>query len=175
MSCNPDVIKLILVSREKCNGCRRCELVCSLKHFGLFAPAYSRIRVLKINNSYLPSLCGACEDAPCIKVCPVNARLRLENQAVDTDDDRCIGCRACGYVCPFMAPVISPATNKSITCDLCFDDPAGPWCVAACREAGALQFVPMRTAARSRANFGAQFWKKVINRTRGNCLRGQYL
>ncbi len=159
-----DVKKIILVSREKCNGCRRCELVCSLQHFGLFAPAFSRIRVLKVNNSYLPSLCGACEDAPCIKVCPVNARFRLDNHAVDTDDDRCLGCLACRYVCPFMAPVISPVTKKTITCDLCFDDPSGPWCVQACRQRGALQFVPVKTAARCRANFGAQLWKRVITR-----------
>jgi Fe-S-cluster-containing dehydrogenase component len=38
---------------------------------------------------------------------------------VVTDEDRCIGCRACAYICPFGAPVVNPDSGKTMTCDLC--------------------------------------------------------
>ncbi|MDZ4164027.1 MAG: 4Fe-4S dicluster domain-containing protein [Smithellaceae bacterium] len=160
---SPPVAKIIMVSREKCTGCGRCELACSFRHFGSFASACSRIRVLKVDDSYLPSLCGACEDATCLKVCPVNARVRLGNNAVETDEDRCLGCRACIYSCPFMAPVISPLTKKTITCDQCAGEETGPWCVEACRKEGALRFVALKAAPRSRANAVAESWKGIMS------------
>lgn len=159
--------KGILVDSRKCDGCRRCELMCSRKHFGLFAPAFSRIRILSVDDSFFPSLCQACADAPCLKVCPVNARVRQESNAVDTEEELCLGCLACLYACPFNAPVLSPATKKTITCDLCADDPAGPWCVQACRRQGALQFLPLTAASRRRAQAAALPWRGVIYRGRG--------
>lgn len=168
---SPQAVKIILVSREKCNGCGRCELACSLRHFGSFASHASRIRVLRLDDSYLPNLCSACEDATCLKVCPVNARVRLGNHAMETDEDRCIGCRACIYSCPFGAPAISRTTKKTITCDLCEGEETAPWCVEACKQEGALRVVTLRGAARSRAAASALSWKGI----RGGkpaCLEG---
>jgi Fe-S-cluster-containing dehydrogenase component len=64
----------------------------------------------------------------------MTARFRDDRGAVLTDDERCIGCRACLYICPFGTPVVDPDSGKTSTCDRCADDPTGPWCVAACRE-----------------------------------------
>ncbi len=133
----------IRVIAERCTGCRRCEIACSMGHCGITTPERSRIRVLRLprQGGHVPVLCQACEDAPCLKVCPMNARLRAENGAVITDPDACIGCRACLYICPYGAPAVAPEDGKTMTCDRCADLPGAPWCVAACRDCGALEAV----------------------------------
>jgi carbon-monoxide dehydrogenase iron sulfur subunit len=79
----------------------------------------------------------------------MNARRRLDNGAAVTDDERCIGCRACAYICLIGAPVVNPDSGKTMTCDLGAEEDTQPWCVRACRDCGALTTVdPGKTAAR---------------------------
>lgn len=135
---------VICVIAERCSGCRRCEIACSMGHCGIPTPERSRIRILPLAQAsgFVPVLCQACEDAPCIKICPMNARLRTAAGAVVTDEEVCIGCRACLYICPYGAPTVSPDDGKTLTCDRCAGEPEGPWCVAACRDCGALEALP---------------------------------
>jgi Fe-S-cluster-containing hydrogenase component 2 len=145
----PEKNPFILIDPEKCSGCRLCEMACAMMHTGRCNPTHSRIRILSFDGagSHVPLLCQACEQAPCIKCCPMNARDRTAEGAVVTDADRCIGCRACLYICPFATPAVDPDTGKTMTCDLCADDGTGPWCVKACRDYGALKTVdPGKTA-----------------------------
>jgi Fe-S-cluster-containing hydrogenase component 2 len=111
-----------------------------MKHHGRIDPQLARIRILRLQSPALnvPVVCMACDRAPCIKVCPMNARLRLANGTVVTDTEACIGCRACVYICPVGSPAVNPYTNQTMTCDMCQDDAAGPWCVTACKCEGAL-------------------------------------
>ena len=148
-----------LVDAEKCTGCRLCEMACSMVHHGILSPDRARIRVLgfKGGKGNVPLVCQACEDAPCIKTCPMNARRRLDNRAVITDEERCIGCRACAYICPIGAPAVNPDSGKTMTCDLCADEDNQPWCVKACRDCGALTAVdPGKAAARKSRERAAQ-------------------
>ncbi len=134
---------VIVIDVEKCAGCHGCEMACAMKHFGVSHPSYSRIRVHEFRdvNTYIPITCQACDDAPCIKVCPMGARRRLASGAVVSDEEACIGCRACIYACPMGAPQINPQTGKTMTCNLC-EGEEKPWCVRACTMQGALQYVP---------------------------------
>lgn len=95
-----------------------------------------------------------------MKVCPTNARIRLESGAVVTNEDQCIGCRACTYACPFGAAVVNPENSKSMSCDLCMDDELGPWCVKACSMQKALQFVDSQDAAKTKGRGWANIVKK---------------
>jgi molybdopterin-containing oxidoreductase family iron-sulfur binding subunit len=51
---------------------------------------------------FLPVTCQHCKNAPCIKVCPVNATYRdKDDGTVLIDYDRCIGYRYCISACPY--------------------------------------------------------------------------
>ena len=152
--------KVITIDPEKCTGCHSCEMACSMKHFGKCAPNYSRIRIHEFRdvNTFIPIMCQACEDAPCIKVCPTNSRIRLENGSVVTNEDTCIGCNACTYACPFGASFVNPDTGKTMSCDGCGDDEEGPWCVRACTMQGALQFVDAENASQPKG----RDWAKLV-------------
>ncbi len=124
--------KVLMVNYEKCTGCRRCELVCSVFHDGVSNPARSRIKVEKWEweGLYIPMVCKQCADAPCMSVCPVKAISRDEVQGtVDIDQDLCIVCRSCVAVCPFGAMNYSGPEKKVFKCDLCDGDPQ---CVRFC-------------------------------------------
>ncbi|MHB8830010.1 MAG: 4Fe-4S dicluster domain-containing protein [Syntrophales bacterium] len=147
----------------KCTGCQECLIACSMKHQGVINLKLAMLKIIRLETQELevPVICMACDNAPCIKVCPMNARIRQENGTVATNTDVCIGCRACVYICPAGSPAVNPYTGQTMTCDMCGGDEAGPWCVVACRE-GALRITQddmltrgavRERAARSRAIF----------------------
>lgn len=128
------------IDPQKCTACHRCTIACSMKHHGVVNPKLSRIQILQFQNPEFnaPVICMACENSPCIKVCPMNARKRTTNGSIQTNTDVCIGCRACTYICPVSSPAVNPYTGQTMTCDMCKDDASGPWCVTACKQEGAL-------------------------------------
>ncbi len=50
---------------------------------------------------FMPRPCMHCDNAPCVKVCPVGARYMRHDGLVASDFDRCIGCRYCQVACPY--------------------------------------------------------------------------
>lgn len=145
---------VIVIDPSKCTGCHGCEMACSMGHFGKNGTFYSRIRIQEFRDicTFIPVTCQACEEAPCIKVCPMGARKRIESGAVITDEDACIGCQACIYACPLGAPVMNPDTGKTMSCDQCLDDEDGPACARACTMQGALKYVPKYQASKDKAS-----------------------
>jgi dimethyl sulfoxide reductase iron-sulfur subunit len=57
--------------------------------------------------AYLPVACQHCDDAPCLKVCPVGATFRRDDGSILIDFDRCIGCRYCVAACPYGVRVFN--------------------------------------------------------------------
>ncbi len=132
--------KVLYVDHEKCTGCRLCELVCAVSHDGISNPARSRIRVMKweAEGLYIPMTCQQCQDAPCLKVCPVKAISQEEQTGrVTVDYNTCIGCRSCVSVCPFGAMSFNTIDRRVLKCDLC---DGNPQCVRFC-EVKAVDFV----------------------------------
>ena len=143
---------VIVINPEKCTGCHGCEMACSMAHFGKTSSLLSRLRITEFRevNTFIPITCQACEESLCIKVCPMGARHRLDSGAVVTNEDACIGCRACIYACPFGAPVVNPESGKTMSCDQCVDEEE-PWCVRACVMQEALRYVPKCQASAVKA------------------------
>lgn len=118
--------KRLIVTPARCIGCRTCELACSFSHAkkpGI--PAISRIRTYIYSDDLsIPVLCQQCDDAACVKVCPVEALyLNEETGVVEIDMEKCIKCQMCATACPFGNISIEPVTLNVIKCDLCEGDP----------------------------------------------------
>ena len=118
--------KALYIDYEKCTGCRLCELVCAVKHYGISNPARARIKVMKWEQEgvYVPMSCQQCQDAPCQNICPAKAISRDDEMSrVMVDYDKCIGCRLCVAVCPFGAMSFNVIDKQVLKCDLCDGDP----------------------------------------------------
>jgi len=107
-----------------CVGCRRCAEACHVENNHDRATNNSYIRVLEMDKGsldlksgnadyahpvpagdkfYLPIQCHQCDNAPCVKVCPVEATWKEADGIVVVDYDWCIGCRYCEAACPYHA------------------------------------------------------------------------
>jgi Fe-S-cluster-containing dehydrogenase component len=113
----------------RCIGCRKCAHAC-LKENNQSRDdpddlEMSYIRVLELNNGainletssvyydpesvpqpgkyYMPVQCHQCRQAPCTKVCPVQATWQEADGLVVVDYNWCIGCRYCMAACPYDA------------------------------------------------------------------------
>jgi len=131
--------KILMVDVNACNGCRICEVVCSFEKEGVSAPTKSRIRILRVGEAGtdLPGVCQHCESPPCADICPMDAISRdLQTEAVILDPGRCIGCRACTFVCPYGAISLDVDRKVMIKCDLCHGEPR---CAQTCPK-GALVY-----------------------------------
>jgi len=131
--------KVLDVNPQKCNGCKLCEIACSLFHDGEVDPARSRIHVFEWNmeESFLPVFCQHCADAPCKAACPKDAISWQDDWGrVVIDYDRCVSCQMCLAACPFGAIRFDKVREVVFKCDLCNGQPQ---CVNFC-EPGALTF-----------------------------------
>ncbi len=64
---------------------------------------YNPAEVPQDGKTYMPVQCQQCDDAPCVKACPVEATWMEPDGVVVIDYDWCIGCRYCMTACPYWA------------------------------------------------------------------------
>ena len=146
---------VIQVDEKRCLACRECEVACSLYHEQECNPALSRVQI--DFNDYVPGfpdvrVCKQCDWPACLYACAA----RWEEPALHIDPatgarvidpDLCRGCGDCARACPLNAerPVIAfkkvGRKRTYFKCDLCYDRPEGPVCVAIC-PGGALTYIP---------------------------------
>jgi molybdopterin-containing oxidoreductase family iron-sulfur binding subunit len=107
-----------------CIGCRKCVEACHQENNHDRRSGNSYIRVLEMQQGsldlehgnafydhpvpaqgkyYLPVQCQQCDNAPCVKVCPVQATWKEPDGVVVVDYNWCIGCRYCEAACPYHA------------------------------------------------------------------------
>jgi molybdopterin-containing oxidoreductase family iron-sulfur binding subunit len=165
----------MVIDTNRCVGCWTCAVACKQinnEPLGYWwnrvlttapnqsttakAPASDNIDVPygvfpNLELAYLPVACQHCNDAPCVKVCPVQATFRRDDGTVLVDYERCIGCRYCMAACPYgvrifnwgdaeYAPggiVFTPERPKGVVekCTFCvelIDVGEDPYCVQAC-------------------------------------------
>ena len=126
---------------SKCVGCRVCLIACKGKNRLNIEATLRRVRTFETGTYPNPGIfhlsesCNHCENAVCVRACPVGALEKLRNGIVDINEELCIGCRACISACPYNAPQFAAEQGIVKKCNFCRDlVEAGknPACVDAC-------------------------------------------
>jgi len=103
----------MVVDQERCVGCWSCAVVCKSENDVPLGMWWNRILTEgealdtpeiaqgQLEMQWLPVACQHCDNAPCVKVCPVGATFHAEGGIVVQDYERCIGCRYCMVACPY--------------------------------------------------------------------------
>lgn len=160
--------KMIVTDRGRCSGCQRCEMMCSLRNDGWVSQETARVRVWESYNfgaspdtgdgiygncQFTIKACKQCEDAWCVKYCPVHAIHSDEKTGARViDTDVCIGCGMCHEACPWNIPVVSSETGRSTKCISCGR------CAEQCPN-GAIKFIDWQDIAEEALSKG------IINTT----------
>ena len=140
--------KILAVIPELCSGCRICELICSIEHFGVNNPKKSAVRVLVTYPHpvvRMPIICNQCKVPVCADACPVGALKRKEG-LVQLDQKECISCMKCVNACPFGAIYAHADVDYPIKCDLCGGQPK---CVQVCPK-NAIRLIPEQLLGESK-------------------------
>jgi len=123
----------MVIDLSRCVGCNTCAVACKEENDEPLGIWWNRVLTVgggdyidvpegeypDVGMHYLPLACQHCENAPCVKVCPVSATYkRTEDGVVLVDFNRCIGCRYCMAACPYGVrnfnwgePVYSPGVD----------------------------------------------------------------
>ena len=102
-------MKAFAIDLSICNGCYCCQVACKDEHCGQDWLPYAKAQpetgqfwlgvdemvrgqVPKVKITYLPTLCQHCDDAACIKACPVEGAIyQREDGMVIIDPQKCTG------------------------------------------------------------------------------------
>ena len=155
----------MVIDLKRCMGCHTCALACKMQNNVPMGMLWNRIltdggenvdsargEFPNLHKSWMPLACLHCENAPCVKVCPVGATFRDNDGRILINYDRCIGCRYCMAACPYNARVFNwqapvrepgfsygdvPARPKGVVekCTLCVERTSTgkePSCVEVC-------------------------------------------
>ncbi|MFC7045011.1 4Fe-4S dicluster domain-containing protein [Halobacteriaceae archaeon GCM10025711] len=116
----------------KCIGCSACTVACKQSK-GIDPDGPDWRRVDHVGTGEFPDYeettvsvsCMHCANPPCEQVCPTGAITKRDTDGIVTvDRESCIGCRYCGWACPYGAPQYD-AKGLMQKCNLCLGDGPG--------------------------------------------------
>jgi Fe-S-cluster-containing dehydrogenase component/DMSO reductase anchor subunit len=142
---------LFILDLDRCTGCAACVVACNTENPVNGDLSWRRIHTFNLQRLpaapvyHLSLACNHCLEPACLAGCPANAYTKeAHTGAVLIDEDRCMGCRYCSWVCPYEAPQFNTGTGimeKCTFCDHRQTDGLAPACVVAC-PTDALRFDP---------------------------------
>src|SRR3990170_977001 len=97
----------MVIDLDRCMGCRACMAACKVENstpessYWMYTFRFEEGEYPGSRTWFMPRPCMHCDNAPCVKVCPVGARYKRDDGLVATDWERCIGCRYCEVACPY--------------------------------------------------------------------------
>ena len=148
---------------NRCVGCKRCEVACTVRNDGKASANLSRIKVSRnlnfgvagVSAAYakadgqlgnfrvVAETCRQCEKPACGIACPAGAiGTDKKTGARVVNAKLCVGCGACHDACPWNLPTVDAETRKSTKCLVCDGDPS---CAKAC-PTGAIRYLPYAEA-----------------------------
>ncbi|WP_245741953.1 4Fe-4S dicluster domain-containing protein [Anaerobacillus arseniciselenatis] len=96
------------IDLQSCIGCAACSVACKNEnntdtgmnwshHIHTTTGTFPNVKY-----EYIPTLCNHCDNAPCVKACPVKAMYKDDENGLTLHNaDKCIGCKACMASCPY--------------------------------------------------------------------------
>ncbi|HXX35790.1 MAG TPA: 4Fe-4S dicluster domain-containing protein [Thermodesulfobacteriota bacterium] len=140
------MLKTLVAIPERCTGCHRCEMWCSIRHKGVINIERAAVHVIRqlpsIDDPRVCLQCGICIDS-----CPKDLITRNKKTgAVEIDKGKCTHCGYCILSCPYGMITFDPVDGHAVKCDLCGGQPE---CVKHCREE-AILYMDADKAARHR-------------------------
>jgi anaerobic carbon-monoxide dehydrogenase iron sulfur subunit len=145
-------MKKLMVSLERCTGCKRCETECMAEHSDtknyIMARRATPQPVTRIfievatGDRAVPVVCRHCHEALCVSACMSGCMQKDPVTGVVTNmghEQQCVGCWMCIMACPYG--VILPSQDVveakrapfalALKCDFC-PNRATPACIAGC-------------------------------------------
>ena len=138
----------MVIDTRKCKGCHACTVACKSEFDVPLGLTRSWVEFIekgdfpKVARTFMPRMCNNCSDAACIKICPVPAAYKREEDGIVVfDQEECIGCKKCVEGddklpgCPYDVPFMNPATGTAQKCDSCLhrvSQGVTPSCVNTC-------------------------------------------
>jgi len=123
----------MVLDYKNCINCKACETACKEENGILLGADSHRIWVgtgeiegqyplLDLtSNTFIPSQCQHCDDAPCEEVCPTHATYYTAEGIVRVDPEKCILCSYCMNACPYDARYVDDRTVTVDKCTFCSD------------------------------------------------------
>ncbi|OAQ20857.1 4Fe-4S binding protein [Thermosulfurimonas dismutans] len=113
--------RLKVLDTDRCVGCQLCMFACQ-RRTGTGGIAECAIHVRSrggLSRGLTVIVCRACEDPPCLSVCPTGALLKRKGGGVVLSPKKCIGCGFCVEACPLKAIFWNEETQKPVICMHC--------------------------------------------------------
>lgn len=126
---------------KKCEGCHCCEVACNEQHNNPAEVKWRRVGEMEggvfpaFQEVFNSMSCNHCIDPECLKGCPTESYIKLDNGVVEHIDDTCIGCQYCTWNCPYQSPVYNKDRGIVTKCHMChekLDLGETPACIQAC-------------------------------------------
>jgi DMSO reductase iron-sulfur subunit len=139
-----------VIDLRRCIGCDTCVIGCKVENdvetgkFRLSVYDSSGNSTYEspqgtfpaLKQTWLPTMCHHCAEAPCVGACPTTALWRREEDGlVALDKDKCVGCRRCEEACPYDALSFDDRSGTADKCNMCEHRIArgeGPACAQVC-------------------------------------------
>ena len=158
---------VMVIDLARCKNARKCIEGCQKGHNLAPDQEWLNVYLMKDHDEaepyWFPRQCFHCDVPPCVKVCPVGATYKRQDNIVLIDNTICIGCKFCMVACPYSVRIFNwdkppesdvpqedyspessvPAQVGTVSkCDFCPDrsrEGKLPYCASSC-PMGAIYF-----------------------------------